>query len=654
MDNSATSLWNALGEMNEDLADQPGFKARNYNILRMETEGSEFATAAKIRHAMDFKAQPKDAHLEMKADDLLDNDQDVAKALMDSALANENFDAQADKFVRQGYQQLAALKEVAKQAKRKESGVIAALTAPFHIWRICQQQRHEAEETMARMRDYAKRPKMDKAFLDQALAAKEINLVEYQLLEVDAATDEAFDEAVRKGELPSMEKLDLSYKFRQVQKRFLESSDREDEVQYPISLEERKAYRQLWVIKMQEVLASIDVLLTTCNNAASELFDQGFQAEVMMFDEAGQLTLQSMSVPLTRFKGYKLVLLFGDWHQLTPYTASGQMNEFYEYARMSVLEWLQFIGYPVMHLDIQYRMHPDICHFPNVKFYNGRLQNSPSTSLPNENREAFWKMTDAAIGKKSSYLVVNVQNGRSRGYLKTQSSCNHANVRAIITMLDQVIISGIAASEITILSYYRGQEQLTKQSLHEVYTRDHLTKLGQPHWNFADLTFKTPDTYQGSEKGIVFLDLVTAQKCHYDTLKKSFEIAKRQTGSPQDAQGAEEGLDDFLTSKTLTSYVRNKNRLCCSLTRAQDGLILFCHGPTMLSTKSKKKNSMSAQQLLWNLLYNARNRGVLYDDFTSMDTSEQATLEWENMTDQERDAEQKRREVLQDAYLHEF
>ena len=33
---------------------------------------------------------------------------------------------------------------------------------------------------------------------------------------------------------------------------------------------------------------------------------------------------------------------------------------------------------PVLFLDTQYRMHPDICLWPNRYFYNGRLQSAPN------------------------------------------------------------------------------------------------------------------------------------------------------------------------------------------------------------------------------------------------------------------------------------
>ena len=35
---------------------------------------------------------------------------------------------------------------------------------------------------------------------------------------------------------------------------------------------------------------------------------------------------------------------------------------------------------PVQFLETQYRMHPEICHWPNKFFYSGRLRTAPSVS----------------------------------------------------------------------------------------------------------------------------------------------------------------------------------------------------------------------------------------------------------------------------------
>jgi senataxin len=40
----------------------------------------------------------------------------------------------------------------------------------------------------------------------------------------------------------------------------------------------------------------------------------------------------------------------------------------------SLFERLQLLGSPMLMLDVQYRMHPKISHFPREQFYNGKVQ----------------------------------------------------------------------------------------------------------------------------------------------------------------------------------------------------------------------------------------------------------------------------------------
>ena len=648
MAKAATSICDQLQKLNEDLEGNPGFIPRHYNVLQMKSEGLELQAAEKIKRAIDFRAQENHGASEMSDEEVIDNDAEVTKALIVTTMGMRTFHTQAAALLNQGYEYLAALKEVVNQAKKNFTGSIAALTVPFHMWRICQEQQHAARTRMDRLRHLSRQPKMDKATSDQAQQARQfLNEYEYSLCSQDPITDEQFTNGVSRGDLPSLEELDKSYRFRELQNMYLAA-------EHTMDKDLRREYMTLWFEKLQEVLAGIDALLTICNNTASGLFDRCFNADVIIFIKAGSLTLQAMSVALTRCKMYRLVYMFGDLNQLIPYTASGPMNEFYEYARMSAMEWLQLIKYPMMGLEDQHRMHPDICHFPNNEFYGGRLKNHPSTLQSNPNREAFYRMTKATIQKQSSYMVVYVQNGRSRACLKWQSSCNYANIHAIVSVLRELIVAGFSASEITMLSYYRGQEQLTRKSLHEEFTAPRLSELRRADFNMSDLTFSTPDTYEGSDKGIILLDLVFAGRCRFNPQKKLFEIDNKRIVSAVDAQDNEEGSDVLYTSEALPSYVRSKNRLCYTLTMPKDGLVIFCHAPTLLTTQPKTKTSTSAQRFLWNLLYDARNRGVLYDDFSAKDTSEQVAVETERMTDQERDMEEKRKQILQDAYLHEF
>jgi superfamily I DNA and/or RNA helicase len=58
---------------------------------------------------------------------------------------------------------------------------------------------------------------------------------------------------------------------------------------------------------------------------------------------------------------------------------TGPLAKLYE---RSLFERMEEAGYPVHMLRTQYRMHPDISHFPSQHFYQNRLLNAASVQDP--------------------------------------------------------------------------------------------------------------------------------------------------------------------------------------------------------------------------------------------------------------------------------
>jgi senataxin len=79
--------------------------------------------------------------------------------------------------------------------------------------------------------------------------------------------------------------------------------------------------------------------------------------------------------------GVNTLVLVGDAQQL-PATVLSKVAKDYGLGK-SLFARLQScfedaVRNPVLFLDTQYRMHPDICLWPNRYFYNGRLQSAPN------------------------------------------------------------------------------------------------------------------------------------------------------------------------------------------------------------------------------------------------------------------------------------
>lgn len=69
------------------------------------------------------------------------------------------------------------------------------------------------------------------------------------------------------------------------------------------------------------------------------------------------------------------LLLVGDPRQL-PATVVSQAAQTAG-LQESLFERMQAAGVVPMMLELQYRMHPAICAFPSLKFYDGRLASHP-------------------------------------------------------------------------------------------------------------------------------------------------------------------------------------------------------------------------------------------------------------------------------------
>ncbi len=104
---------------------------------------------------------------------------------------------------------------------------------------------------------------------------------------------------------------------------------------------------------------------TTSPNCGVDLFD------VVIIDEASQAVEPATLIPLQWLKPDGLIVLVGDCQQLRPTVISRAAIKAH-YAQ-SLFERLQKTGLPSFTLQEQYRMHPSIVRFPNLRFYRERL-----------------------------------------------------------------------------------------------------------------------------------------------------------------------------------------------------------------------------------------------------------------------------------------
>ncbi|CAF3948183.1 unnamed protein product, partial [Adineta steineri] len=152
--------------------------------------------------------------------------------------------------------------------------------------------------------------------------------------------------------------------------------------------------------------------------------------EFIIIDEACQASEADLLLPL-RFKCTKLMLV-GDPKQLEPCVLSEAGTKYglsqSLYGRLfSIFD--QYPYSPISMLNIQYRMHPDICRFPNEYFYSNRLITDGSVEA---------RMRDFTLKPLYLYNITNsphVYDSAKSSYNQGEAKCIQAFCNLLIAHL---------------------------------------------------------------------------------------------------------------------------------------------------------------------------------------------------------------------------
>ena len=122
------------------------------------------------------------------------------------------------------------------------------------------------------------------------------------------------------------------------------------------------------------VLNSVHMVMTTLGTAGNRVLEAADKFEVVVVDEAAQsvepATLSALQL------GSRHCVLVGDPQQLpaTIFNVSGRHTKY----DRSLFQRLEEAGQQVFMLNQQYRMHPQISHFPRRIFYDNMLCDGPN------------------------------------------------------------------------------------------------------------------------------------------------------------------------------------------------------------------------------------------------------------------------------------
>lgn len=89
------------------------------------------------------------------------------------------------------------------------------------------------------------------------------------------------NQATADGEASTLNELDESFRYRQFLGSYIQKQGR-------MSREEYNEFKDLREVFVRRVLQETDILFVKCNTAGSKAIVDGFQASVIVVDEAGQ------------------------------------------------------------------------------------------------------------------------------------------------------------------------------------------------------------------------------------------------------------------------------------------------------------------------------------------------------------------------------
>ncbi|KAH7020640.1 P-loop containing nucleoside triphosphate hydrolase protein [Macrophomina phaseolina] len=251
-------------------------------------------------------------------------------------------------------------------------------------------------------------------------------------------------------------------------------------------------YMRTLTLAKQYLGNEVRVVFSTNSSTCFDTLLRFFRPQAMLGEEAGLSSLPSLAVPLAAFmRSIKLVILTGDHKQLRPIVHSRNRNEAESIIKHSLFEILiEDEGKDHILLRETFRMHGDHGGWISSHYYDNKLSfcRQPDARLD----RTMAKLMCMAIGfhawNKRRRIAVGISTQVDEGvhviseiYPGTSSWCNEEEAKAIILFVvralrfqpDEALSQGesaqrsINASDILILSPYRGQVLLIKKLLRE-------------------------------------------------------------------------------------------------------------------------------------------------------------------------------------------
>lgn len=267
-------------------------------------------------------------------------------------------------------------------------------------------------------------------------------------------------------------------------------------------------------------------------------FLSAIQPRILLIEEAAETREANIASAL--FPSIQQLILVGDHQQLPPSCDIARLAKDPYNLNVSLFERLVENNLPYTMLNRQRRMAPELRAIVQ-KFYP-KLKDHPLVT------DVSKRALIPGLGDRRSWFFTHQWPEDTD---PDNSKFNQAEVEIIVSFVRYLLHNGVDASEVTILTYYKGQK---RKLLHRL--RQELTG---KFFNVA-----TVDSYQGEENEIVILSLV------------------RSPGPGRDYQ---------------VGFVDSRNRATVAISRARRGFFMFGNKENLLSASV---DSFTTWAPIWN------------------------------------------------------
>ncbi|KAI0394543.1 P-loop containing nucleoside triphosphate hydrolase protein [Xylariaceae sp. FL0594] len=229
--------------------------------------------------------------------------------------------------------------------------------------------------------------------------------------------------------------------------------------------------------------ASIEIIgCTTTGLCKYRGLIAALKPRVMLIEEAAET--KEANILSALYPSLQQLILVGDHQQLAPSCDTPFLDQAPYCLRVSMFERLVKLNMPYTMLNMQRRMNPELRELLSP-FYPG-LKDHPVVQRP----EARPPVPGMSV--RSFFL----HHTWSEGIDENFSKFNTTEAEMIVHFINYLFMNGVRHSEVTVLTFYRGQR---KKLLREFRKLQHREPFKNVH---------TVDSYQGEENDIVILSLV--------------------------------------------------------------------------------------------------------------------------------------------------